>query len=294
MENLKDLMIELDGADVEKVNQIAWEKGSLPVRLAMLGLSSVRKEGSPLWWGYPPGVFISYKWDGLYMQRIVSKLANYIRSLGYNAFLDIENLDENADAYFQIPQFITSVQVCSFYILLLTELSSEMIFAGKNKTTWIHDEYQHAVRLSNSGRLVIIPVLLETNGLTDFYRIDNVIDLRNNQYDFRALNAILTPDPVKLVCDEIEQLKDTVNKFDTTFLNQGWNDSEKILKNNHYLGNTFDYQFRVMLHALYTANQNDFYTAYDLLKKTYGEKIVSYIYSGYCQKHKIPNRITTK
>jgi hypothetical protein len=64
METMRDLMIELDGADRETVNRIAWEKGSLPVRLAMLGLASRRKEESPLWWGYPPGVFISYKWDG--------------------------------------------------------------------------------------------------------------------------------------------------------------------------------------------------------------------------------------
>jgi hypothetical protein len=58
MKSIEDLMIELDGADPETVNRIAWREGLLPVRLAMLGLASIRKGESPLWWGYPPGVFI--------------------------------------------------------------------------------------------------------------------------------------------------------------------------------------------------------------------------------------------
>jgi hypothetical protein len=129
-ESIEELMAQLDGADPETVNRIAWEKGSLPVRLAMLGLASIRRGISPLWWGYPPGVFISYKWNGPPMRDFVLELAKYIRGLGYRAFLDVENLDENADAYFQIPQFITSMQDCTFYLLLLTELSADLITAN--------------------------------------------------------------------------------------------------------------------------------------------------------------------
>lgn len=49
MDDIRKLMIRLDGADPETVNRIAWECGSLPVRLAMLGLASTRKGESPLW-----------------------------------------------------------------------------------------------------------------------------------------------------------------------------------------------------------------------------------------------------
>ena len=75
MKSIQDLMIELDGADPETVNQIAWKEGSLPVRLAMLGLASIRKGETPLWWGYPPGVFIGYKWSGQPMHDLVVGLA---------------------------------------------------------------------------------------------------------------------------------------------------------------------------------------------------------------------------
>ena len=127
MDTISDLMRQLDGADAATVNRIAWDQGSLPVRLAMLGLAAVRKGDSPLWWGYPPGVFISYKWNGPAMQALVTDLARHVRSLGYRAFLDVENLDADADAYFQIPQFISSLHDCSIYLLLLTELSADLM-----------------------------------------------------------------------------------------------------------------------------------------------------------------------
>ena len=294
MEGIKDLMIELDGADPETVNRIAWEKGSLPVRLAMLGLASMRKGDSPLWWGYPPGVFISYKWDGAPMRDLVVDLAKHVRELGYRAFLDVENLDEDADAYFQIPQFITSIQDCTFYVLLLTELSADLMTGRKGKTTWIHDEYQHAVRLANSGRLIIIPVLLEPKGTTDYYTLDNVIDLTGNQREFGALDDILAPDPIALHEGETAELTTTVAQFDAIFLNEQWEKSDDVLRGTQHLGNTFDHQFRRMLHSMYTADQPGLDAALAPLHAIYGEQLVLHLYKGYCTKHCIPNLATVE
>jgi TIR domain-containing protein len=133
----------------------------------MLGLTAIRKGRDPLWYGYPPGVFISYEWAGEPMKELVLALAADLRDLGYRGFLDVENLDEEADAYFQIPQFITSLQDCT-YVLLLTELSADLM-TGHEGRRWTHDEYPHALRLVNQGRLVLIPLLLEPGGTTDFF-----------------------------------------------------------------------------------------------------------------------------
>jgi hypothetical protein len=292
MQSIENLMIELDGADPETVNRIAWEKGSLPVRLAMLGLASIRKGDRPLWWGYPPGVFISYKWDGAPIHDLVVDLAKHVRELGYRAFLDVENLDENADAYFQIPQFITSIQDCTFYILLLTELSADLMTGRKGKTTWIHDEFQHAVRLANSGRLIIVPVLLEPKGTTDDFTLNNVIDLTGNQREFSALHDILRPDPIVLNKGETEELTTTVAEFDKTFLNERWKESDGVLRCTQHLGHTFDHQFRRMLHSMYTANRPGLDAALAQLHAIYGEQIVWHLYKGYCTKHRIPNLAT--
>jgi hypothetical protein len=290
MENIEDLMIELDGADPETVNRIAWEKGSLPVRLAMLGLASVRKGVSPLWWGYPPGVFIGYKWDGKPMHDLVVGLAEHIRGLGYRAFLDAENLDQDADAYFQIPKFITSLQDCTFYVLLLTELSADMIAARKRKTTWIFDEVQHATSLVNSGRLFIVPVLLEPKGLTDYFTPENVIDLTATPRDFGKLHSILAPDPIKLSEAEVKELTASVAQFDKLFLYQEWDASDSLLRNSPHLEHTFDHQFRRMLLSIYTADQANLDAVLARLHPVYGSGIVHHLYKGYCTRYRIPVR----
>ena len=290
MEAIQELMIELDGADPETVNRIAWEKGSLPVRLAMLGLASVRKSANSLWWGYPPGVFIGYKRSGEAMHEFVVSLAEHIRGLGYRAFLDSENLDEDADAYFEIPTFITSLQDCTFYLLLLTELSADMIAARKGKTTWIFDEYQHAVRLANSGRLVIIPVLLEPEGMIDTFTADQVIDLTADPHDFGRLLNMLAPDPIQLSEAEVAELTATVEQFDTLFLNQQWDASDALLRRSRHLDHAFDHQFRRMLQSIYTADQANFDAVLERLRSVYGLNLVYHLYKGYCTTHGIPVR----
>lgn len=292
IKTIEELMIELDGADPGTVNRIAWKEGSLPVRLAMLGLASSRKHESPLWWGYPPGVFIGYKWSGKPMQDLVVGFAEHVRGLGYRAFLDVENLDEDADAYFRIPEFITSLQDCTFYVLLLTELSADMLTARKGKTTWIFDEYQHAVRLVNSGRLIIVPALLELKGMTDAFTPKQVIDLTATPRDFGKLNDILAPHPIDLSEAEIKELSATVAQFDKLFLDEQWDASDNLLRGSPYLEHTFDHGFRRMLHSIYTANQTNLDAVMSRLHSTYGSQIVYHIYQGYCTRHGIPNRMT--
>jgi hypothetical protein len=290
MDTISDLMKDLDGAAPETVNRIAWEKGSLPVRLAMLGLASIRKGQRPLWWGYPPGVFISYKWEGGPMRDLVAGLANHVRQLGYRAFLDVENLDENADAYFQIPQFIVSLQDCIFYVLLLTRLSADLLTGRKGKTSWIHDEYQHAVRLTSRGRLIIVPVLLEPDGTTDVFTLGNVINLTDDQRGFGALNDILRPHPAALDDGQSDELSRTVEEFDTLFLNERWAESDNVLRRADHLRHTFDHQFRCMLHSIYTADQAGLDAALAQLYPVCGQQIVWHLYKGYCTEHGIPNR----
>ena len=294
MKEIKDLMIELDGADPATVNRIAWKEGSLPVRLAMLELASSRKDQSPLWWGYPPGVFIGYKWNGKPMHDLVVGLAEHVRGLGYRAFLDVENLDEDADAYFRIPEFITSLQNSTFYLLLLTELSADMLTARTRKTTWVFDEYQHAVRLVNSGRLFIVPVLLEPKGMTDVFTPEQVIDLTATPRDLGKLHDILAPDPLKLSEAEIKDLSATVAQFDKLFLDQQWDASDYVLRDSLPLEHTFDHGFRRMLHSIYTANQTNLDAALRRLHSTYGSQIVHHVYKGYCARHRIPNRATAQ
>jgi hypothetical protein len=290
MQTIEELMVELDGADPDTVKRLAREKGSLAVRLAMLGLAAVQKGKNPLWWGYPPGVFIGYKWSGEEMRVLTTTLANQVRSWGYQAFLDTEKLAEDADQYFQIPKFITSLQECVFYVLLLTELSADMIESRKNKTSWITDEYQHAVRLTNQGRLFIVPVLLESNGVINNLGEGKAIDLTTDPFNFEKLAAVLTPNPLRLSAEEVQDLSRVVAQFDELFLNERWDESDELLQRTAYLGHTFDHQFRRMLLSIYTADQAILEIMLGKLYPVYGEQTVHHVYQGYCRAHGIPNR----
>lgn len=288
---IKELMIKLENADKETVNKIAWEYGSLPVRLAMLGLASVRKGQSPLWWGYPPGVFISYKWGGDEITDFVRSLSSHLKSNGYETFLDVEKVAPDADAYFQIPEFVSSLQYCQFCILILTEASADMLFARNNKTTWIFDEYQHAVRLTNLGQLFIVPILLEEKGLGRNFTMDTVIDFTDQKIDFNKLNDLFVPDPFKLPSVDVDTLSSICNSFDRTFLSSNWQGASQILNQNQKFKDSFDFQLRQMLLALYTANEKDFLHYYHKMTSIYGDEILLHIYNGYCKQHEIPPRL---
>jgi hypothetical protein len=163
----------------------------------------------------------------------------------------------------------------------------------KGKTTWIHDEFQHAVRLTNGGRLIIVPVLLEPKGTTDFFTLDNVIDLTKDQRAFGALDDILRPRPLALDAGRTNELSATVAEFDTRFRGEQWNESGDLLRRAApHLGETFDHQFRRMLHAMYTADQAGLDVVLAQLHAVYGRQIVWHLYKGYCAQHGIPNRVT--
>ncbi len=292
MYEISDLMAELENADAEVVERTARERGSLPVRLAMLGLAVIRKGSSPLWHGYPPGVFISYKWAEQGLTQLVLDLAEHLRQLGYRAFLDRENVDADVDAQFSVPAFVASLQDCSYYLLLLTDLCADLMTGRRGKTSWIFDEYQQAIRLVNDGRLVVIPVLMESGGLTDFFTSDRVVDLTQDWYDFEPVDRVLPIHPLFLTDLQIGDLSRAVSEFDARFLHEQWSQAKEVLLDSPELASTFDHQFRHLLHSLYTADAEAFEAAYGQLNTTYGEQHVFHVYSGYCKRHGIPNRLT--
>src|SRR6185503_17155902 len=126
---LQNLMVELFEATPEQIREAVKQYGTLAVRIAMLGVAASKKEQSPLYLGYPPGIFISYKWEGEPMKKYVAALATHLRNRGYRAYLDVDELTADADNYTAVPQFIVSLQDCVYYVLLLTKNAADFIDA---------------------------------------------------------------------------------------------------------------------------------------------------------------------
>jgi TIR domain len=292
MIDLQEIMLELFDAGPEQIAGAVRKYGDLPVRLAMLGIASTKKEASPFFFGYPPGVFLSYKWEGEPMQLYVQALSAYLRGRGYRPFLDVENLGETASNYFAVPQFIVSLQECVFYLLLLTEKTADFITMRKHKSSWITDEYQHALRLQNAGRLLLVPLLLEKGGTTDFFGPDLVVDLTQNRYDFTKLDSLFPQGNRPLTDAEQNLLKHCLEDFDGLFLQERFSEALAVLLNkNLQFSGTFDHQFRMMLYAIYTANQPLLKGVQKKLCEFVPEKGLAHLYSGYCKQHGIPNRL---
>lgn len=292
METLDELMMELFDANPEQIQEALRTHGILHVRLAMLGIASSKKELSPLYYGYPPGVFISYKWEGKAMQEYVLAISSHLRGRGYKVFLDIEELDTDADNYTSVPQFIVSLQDCFYYILLLTKKTADYITARNHKTSWIFDEYQHAVRLVNAGKLLPIPLLLEEEGITDFFSREKTIDLTQDRNDYTKLDDLLPPINESLSEDELRVLKKCLEDFDSTFVREKFSEALAILLNFRQFQDTFDHQFRLMLYAIYTANQELLNGVVGKLQERLPAQWIAHLYSGYCQQHGIPNRLS--
>ena len=149
------------------------ERGSLPVRLAMLGLASSARTRARCG-GYPPASS-SIQVEREAHARPRGRPRRTRSADGLPGVPRCGEPREDADAYFRIPGFITSLQD-STSTSAAHELSADMLTARTNKTTWVFDEYQHAVRLVNSGRLFIVPCS-GTQGRPTRSRLEKVIDL---------------------------------------------------------------------------------------------------------------------
>ena len=81
-----------------------------------------------------------------------------------------------------------------------------------------------------------------------------------------------------------------MQEFDRVFLRAQWDEANQVLLRSAHLGAAFDHQFRRMLHAFYTADQQALDAVLQQLHAIHGKQFVSHLYAGYCAEHAIPNR----
>lgn len=156
----------------------------------------------------PPPVFLSYKWNGPQSRDYVALVHDYLVDKGYSVYFDRNELSEDADGFTEVPEYIAHVADCQYYVIILSEKTADYITGRNGKTSWIYDEYQQAVGLVNLGRQILVPVLVEEKGTTDFFTTDNVIDLTNNINDFSLLDKLFYPVSFKLPKEAIQVYND--------------------------------------------------------------------------------------
>jgi len=195
MVNYDKIRKKLEGREFDRcyISEMVKQYGNLSVKIALLANASIKKLFNPYWIGCPPGIFLSYKWNGPASKDYVQQLHDYLVGLGYHVFFDRNELSEDADTYTDVPAFISNVANYQYYLLVLTEKTADYITARKGKTSWIFDEYQQAVALVNQGRMCLVPVLVEAGETTAFFTNENTINLVNDIYNFKKLDDLFTP-----------------------------------------------------------------------------------------------------
>lgn len=241
--------------DTNAIIPIAREFSPLNVKIALLGLACEKRIYNPHWIGCPPSVFLSYKWNGFQSRNYVALIHDYLVNKGYKVYFDRNELSEDADGYTEVPEYIAHVADCQYYVIILTEKTADYITGRNDKTSWIFDEYQQAVTLVNLGRQILVPLLVEEKGVTDFFTKDKVVDLTKDIYDFTPLDNLFYPVHFKLP----ENLRPTYNDFldacDVLIVKRQWNDLIKWFNKGAMFKNFPDFQFRVLIHSICTKNE---------------------------------------
>ncbi len=266
MFSYEEIRKKLEGRESDRsyISEMIKLYGSLSVKIALLANASLKKLFNPYWVGCPPGVFLSYKWNGPDSRDYVQEIHDYLSALGYFVFFDRNELPEDADTYTEVPEFISNVANCQYYLLVLTEKTADYITARTGKTSWIFDEYQQAISLVNKGRMCLVPVLVEDGGVTDFFTKKNTISLVENRYDFKKLEDVFYPVRFNLSTEHRAILTDVLDSFDVLLTQGRWEEARDLFEQAIYFKNFPDYQFRLLLYSLHIG---DFAQA----KESFGE-----------------------
>ena len=258
--SISELMELLRGKEnnLDAIIPIAREHAPLNVKIALLGLSCEKRIYNPHWIGCPPSVFLSYKWNGPESRDYVALVHDYLVSKGYKVYFDRNELNEEADGYTEVPAYIAHVADCQYYALILTERTADYITGRKGKTSWIFDEYQQAVKLVNLGRQILVPVLVEENGVTDFFTKDRTIDLTKDIYDFSPLDNLFYPVNFKLSEEARQVYNDFLDSCDVLIYKRQWNQLNEWFNQGIMFKNFPDYQFRKLIYSICTKNEEGY------------------------------------
>ncbi len=189
----EELREKLKGADLETIRKYLKIYGSLTVRLALFHTAVIEKLKIPKTQGYPPGIFISYRWENEEHKKWVLDLANYLKSIGYKVFLDQYDVDLNPESFHEIPNFISSIALCNYFLVIISPGYLDRTLARKGKTSWVFDEYQQALHLVKAGKIKLRAVLSEGKGWLNVCDMFNTVDMRGGKEEFHRIHRIFPP-----------------------------------------------------------------------------------------------------
>ena len=114
--------------------------GNLRVMRAALASAMRDRFRRPRLRGYPPRVFISYRWGDEKTKKWIGELANYLEARGLCVELDLYNQDKVGEHGLGIMHFVSCIANCKLFLPVITPEYAE---------GWLRTYIYEEVHLSN-------------------------------------------------------------------------------------------------------------------------------------------------
>jgi len=141
IETLDDLLRQPDGKRLS-IREALGLFGYRAVWIAALNGHVKDISRKPKLHGYPPRIFISYKWQDDAHGRWVRSVTDAFRDIGYEVLLD--QYDCTVKDHMDVPRYVSLVAESHYIVMIVTAEYLEM-------GTWVFDESNMAANLSEQG-----------------------------------------------------------------------------------------------------------------------------------------------
>ncbi|GIF20152.1 tetratricopeptide (TPR) repeat protein/rubredoxin [Actinoplanes tereljensis] len=171
-----------------RIEAAAKRAGSLRLRRAALWSAVRELQDRPRTAGYPPRIFVSYRWEDEAVQQWCRRLTAHLRDRGYEVLLDLENLEEDlGPAGVNIAGYVARLVDVQAVLRIITRP-----YVDGLAREWLLAEDQLMKLMAETGCAIGHVLLRDGTEPPDWGR-HGTVDLRDAPEDFTRLDAILAP-----------------------------------------------------------------------------------------------------
>lgn len=242
---LEDLLTREDGT-MMSVKEAVKYYGNRGVWIAALNSEIRDKLRRPRLKGYPPRIFISYRWESEEHKAWVRKLASRLRERGFEVLLD--QFQSMEGSRLNVPKYVSSIAECHYFVIIITSGYCEVVDrSGKGPDGWVFDEYQTALSFSKGALIKIICILKE--GKKPPPGCGKLIDLRNVKDSFSVIDEVFHYEGPVLSHEEQEELVSLIESIKNMISTGNYGDALSKLEQHRKYSETLEY--RRMLSTVY-------------------------------------------
>lgn len=244
----EELRVILKGADLATIKEYIKVYGVLTVRLALFHNAVLGKLQLPRIKGYPPGIFISYRWENEEHKHWVKKLAEYLKTSGFKVYFDQFQIESSHPEDFrEVPLFIATIASAQYALIINSTGYIDRVTARNNETSWVYDEFQQITYLVKAHKLKARGILVNGNEHLKLFDTFNMVDLRNYSENFEVLKNILPFDEVQMYNDSInQQLVELLISIDHHIYQNQIDQALSILTTHHEFIDFYEFKLRKM------------------------------------------------